>query len=210
MNWNVDEDEFENHNKNTKNNKENNENNKEKCQKCQKLKCYGHQTVKRVEAIYLIGLVLWFVLILLLDVIEPDIIVWIFLFLPPAIYLINLINIQCCSVKVEKEMFKGNFLSFGFLITIILLNWNSPLEGQDKSKFFKLLVVAFILIMVSLVDIWVGIEHQSIIKHLKTVLHTAALSLLALALYLYYKFYQDSCRIHNLNCNNNNNNNKLF
>ena len=113
---------------------------------------------------------------------------------------INLINVECCSLDVEKEMFKGNFLSFGFLITIILLNWKTPLEGQDKSKFFQLLVMAFILIMVSLVDIWVPMKFQSIIKHIKTVLHTAALALLALSLYLYYKFYKDSCRIHNLNC----------
>jgi len=193
MNWQVHEDELENHN---------NVNRHKECDncKCANCKCYQHKTIKYLEAIYLIGLILWFLLIILLDLMQPDIIVWIFLFLPPAVYLINLINLSCCSSDVEREMFKGNLLSFGFLITIILLNWKTPLEGQDKSKFFRLIVIAFILLMVSLVDIWVPIKYQSIVKHIKTILHTASLSLLALALYLYYQFYQTSCKIHNLQC----------
>ncbi len=177
MNWNVNE--FEKINDSNDNNDE--------------CKCYHKQTIKYVQAVYIIGLILWVVGILLLDIYEEDIFVWLFMFLPPVVFLINLINLEECSKEVEREMFKGNFLSFGFLITIILINWNSPLENQDKSKFFQLLVVSFILIMISLLDVWVGIKHQSIIKHIKTVLHTSALAILALALYLYYQFYQKSC-----------------
>lgn len=182
MNWQVDEYEFENHNNDNTCNTD--------------CKCYHKQTIKHVQAVYLIGLFLWFLGVLLLDIYEEDLFIWLFIFLPPIVFLINFINLENCSKELEKQMFKGNFLSFGFLITIILINWNSPLENQDKSKFFQLLVVAFILIMISLVDIWVGGEFQSIIKHIKTVLHTCALSLLATALYLYYQYYQRSC----INC----------
>ena len=179
MNWQVDENEFENHNLKDK--------------KDENCKCYHKQTVKYVQAVYIIALFLWILGVLLLGIYEQDIFIWLFIFLPPVVFLINLINLDSCSEKLEREMFKGNFLSFGFLITIILINWNSPLENQDKSKFFKLLVVAFILLMVSLVDIWVDIKYQSIVKHIKTALHTSALALLAIALYMYYNFYQKSC-----------------
>ena len=119
--------------------------------------------------------------------------VWIFILLPLVVFAINYANLNNITYETENQMFKGNFLSFGFLITVILLNWNSPLGSQDKSKFFRLLVVAFILLMVSLVDVWVDDKSMSVIKHIKTSLHTVSLTLLALALYLYYQFYQDAC-----------------
>ena len=70
MNWNmqVDEEELEDKHEN---------NGKKQCDncKCDNCKCYGRQVIKYIEAIYIIGLVLWFVLIMLLNLIEPDIIV---------------------------------------------------------------------------------------------------------------------------------------
>lgn len=164
---------------------------KHKCRK-EECNCYDKDIVRYIEAIYAIGVILWFVLVFLLQILEPDIIVWIFLFLPPAVFLINILNVCVCSKELEDQMFRGNFVAFGFLIAIILINWKTPIEKHDKSKFFLLLVVAFILIMVSLVDIWVEEKYQSIIKHIKTILNTSAAALLALALYLYYKFYQKS------------------
>ena len=179
MNWQINEDELENYHSDSDDDSN--------------CKCYTKKTVRYVQVVYIIGLILWILGVLLLNIYSEDLFIWLFIFLPPVVFLINLINLESCSKELEREMFKGNFLSFGFLITIILINWNSPLKNQDKSKFFQLLVVAFILIMISLLDVWVSDKFQSIIKHIKTVLHTSALALLATALYLYYQYYQRNC-----------------
>lgn len=151
---------------------------------------YSIKNVSQIEAIYVISVFLWILLIFLLELMEPDIIICLFLIIPVIVYGINMVHVKDFPCNLEEQMFKGNFLSFGFLITIILLNWNSPIESQDKSKFFQLLVVAFILLMISLIDVWVDEERFAMVKHIKTSLNTAAVVLLALALYLYYDYYQ--------------------
>ena len=151
---------------------------------------YSKKNVSLIEAIYVLSVFLWIILIFLLDLMETDIIVCMFLMIPVIVYGINMVHVKDFPCVLEDQMFKGNFLSFGFLITVILLNWNSPLESHDKSKFFQILVVAFILLMISLIDVWVDEERFAIVKHIKTSLNTAAVVLLALALYLYYDYYQ--------------------
>lgn len=153
---------------------------------------YDSTMVTKIRTIYLIAVILWTSLIFLLDLYENDIIVWFFLLLPFLIYGINFFSAEHFSCCMEDHMLQGNFLSFGFLITIILINWNSPLGGSDKTKFFLILVVAFILLMISLIDVWVDDKNLSIVKHIKTSLHTASLSLLALSLYLYYIYQRDT------------------
>ncbi len=165
---------------------------KNKCKNHEECTYYDDKTSRVIQAIYIIAVILWSMLIFILDLLEADIIIWIFLFIPIIVYGINFVNIDSFECESEEDMFQGNFLTFGFLITLILLNWNSPLDSADKFKFFVLLVVAFILLMISLIDVWVDKKSMSIVKHIKTVLHTSALVLLALSLYLYYKFYRRS------------------
>lgn len=145
-----------------------------------------------IEYVYIIAAVAWVVLTIVLDLWRhDDLIVWLILILPLVIFAINYLSLGDFSCKMEEQMFRGNFLSFGFLVAIILINWNSPLGHQDKTEFFKILIVAFILLMLSLVDLWVGEKRMPVVKHIKTSLHTASLTLLALALYLYYTYQRD-------------------
>jgi hypothetical protein len=146
---------------------------------------YNQNLVPRIQSVYLLASIGWVLIILLLKLYEVKIIGWIFLILPLFIYFINYINASNCTSETEDEMFQGNFLSFGFLIAIIILNWNTP-ALSDKSKFFKILVLAFILLMLSLVDLWVSKVHLTIVKHIKSALQTSSLFLLALSLYIYY------------------------
>ena len=152
---------------------------------------YCYDLIQNIEGVYIIASLLWVVIIVALGLWKDDIIVLLILLLPLVVFLINFLSLGEFTCSMEDQMFRGNFLSFGFLVAIILINWNSPLGHHDKTEFFKILIVAFILLMISLVDLWVGEDKMSIVKHTKTTLHTASLTLLALALYLYYTYHRD-------------------
>ena len=155
---------------------------------------YDEETMRWIQIAYLIGVGIWIILVAVLKLYSMDIITWIFIIFPIIIFGINYRNVEKMTYKCEKQMFRGNFISFGFLITIILINWNCPMEASNKNNFFKILVVAFVLLMFSLVDIWVSKENLSIVKNIKTIFHTISLTLLAWALYLYYIYQRDeSC-----------------
>lgn len=152
---------------------------------------YDDELVKYVQAVYIIASFLWVALILFLGLWKEDYIVLLILLIPFVVFIINFISLGEFTCDLEEEMFRGNFLSFGFLVAIILINWNSPLGHHNKTEFFKILIVAFILLMISLIDVWVPSDKMSIVKHVKTTFHTMSLTLLALALYLYYTYHRD-------------------
>jgi len=102
-------------------------------------------------------------------------------------YLIGYSNACNLTFESEDDVLGANYLSFGFLITIILINWNTPLQLEDKNSFLKLLIVAFVLIMLSMIDIWVTRRQLSIVRHIRTSLQTAALVILSMSLYVYYR-----------------------
>ena len=164
--------------------------NKDKCEQiCDRYHC----TVKvNIEYVYIIASILWIGLIIVLGLWQhDDIIVWFILLLPLIVFAINYLSVGDFTCKMDEQMFRGNILSFGFLVAIILINWNTPLGHHDKTEFFKIIIVAFILLMISLVDLWVDEKKMATVKHIKTSLHTASLTLLALALYLYYTYQRD-------------------
>jgi len=164
----------------------------------QKDKCEGYECeIKNsIEYVYIIASIAWIILTIVLGLWKhDDIIVWLILLLPLVVFAINYLSLGDFTCEMEDQMFRGNFLSFGFLVAIILINWNSPMGHHDKTEFFKIIVAAFILLMLSLVDLWVEKKRMPVVKHIKTSLHTASLTLLTVALYLYYTYQRDHCNI---------------
>jgi len=106
-----------------------------------------------------------------------------FLSIPVIVYMINYVGCKEITKDVEQHMFKGNFLSFGYLIVVIFMNWNSSIE---RTKFFKTLVISIILLMLSLVDLWVCESLLILSSSLKSIFQTASLGLLSYSLYMYY------------------------
>ena len=152
---------------------------------------YSYDTIRWIQAIYIIASLLWVILIVVMGLWTEDWIILLILLIPMVVFVINFISLNDFMCSSEDQMFRGNFLSFAFLVAIILINWNTPMGNHDKTEFFKILIVSFILLMISLVDLWVSQENMSVVKHIKTSLTTASLTLLALALYLYYTYHRD-------------------
>lgn len=146
-------------------------------------KTYDSVTTKQIQLIYVIATVIWITLIIVFGWFRTPIIGILLLSIPLVIFAINCYNVKNHTVDLESEMFHGNFLSFAFLITSVLINWK---KVGDKRKIFKILIVSLVIIMLSLVDVWVDRENLILIKHIRTILQTAALFLLAYCLYTYY------------------------
>jgi hypothetical protein len=55
-----------------------------------------------------------------------------------------------------------------------------------KGIIVEAMILAIMLSMISLIDVWVEPKWLSIVKHIKSILQTASLALLIYALYMFY------------------------
>lgn len=155
-------------------------------------KKYNCETVFVIQLLYILAGVLWIALIYWCEIYKTiDMIMCILLIIPILVFAVGFYNACSVTVDIEDFMLGANYLSFGFLITIILINWNTPLQDTNKNSFFKLLVIAFVLIMLSMIDVWVDRTKLSILNHCKSILQTGALVILSIALYSYYRAQRD-------------------
>nr|QBK90674.1 MAG: hypothetical protein LCPAC104_01710 [Pithovirus LCPAC104] len=145
--------------------------------------CYSEDTIDKIQLFYIIAIILWIIMIIFLKI-DIDLIAFLLFTIPIIVYLINFHNVEDCSVEVENEIFKGDFLSFAVFIVLIFMNWNKKSRNVDV---FKLLVIAVIFITLSLIDFWVPKNKIILVKHFRSILNTASLSILAIALYIYYR-----------------------
>lgn len=173
---------------------------KEKCQEClycDKHSKYDKDAIRWLRWLYVIAIVFWLILIIWCKLYVTDLIGWIFLSIPIIIFGINLANLEKCTQETEEHMFDGNFLSFGFLIATILINWDKTI---NKIKLFKIMVIALIMLMFSLIDIWVPKKYMIVEKHFRTILQTLSLFILAYILYQYYLDVYISCSSPDSDC----------
>lgn len=141
-----------------------------------------------IQAVYLLAIFLWVVFILYFEIYkEMDLIILFFLTIPIILFIVSFFSVNILTRDSQDGVLNGNYLTFGFLIVIIMINWNSPnKELINNSNFLKLILIAFILIMLSMLDIWVSEKWLSLIIHIRTILLTAALVILSMSLYVFY------------------------
>jgi len=147
------------------------------------------QTVNRIRQLYLGAAILWTLLIFLLGIPKrADAIVIILIAIPYLIFLLNYCGADKVTPAGDKHVSQSlaTFLSFGFMIVIILINWNDKDQKPDKSPYFKIIVTALLLLMLSLIEIWVPPNQLPLMKYGRSALQTMAVTLLILSFYLYY------------------------
>lgn len=161
-----------------------------------KRKVYGQRKVRSIQSIYIISAVLWLCLILVLRLYRTDLPGYFILAIPIFVFAFGYVNSNGLSADVEEDMFKANYLSIGLLVVLPLLTWfNNDYKGSNEKRreFMTLIIVALVLTMLSLVDVWVPKKWVTLVKHVKSVLQTASLALIIFALYTYYveRVFQD-------------------
>lgn len=146
-------------------------------------KVYNRDIVKKIQIMYIMAAIIWILLIFICGWYKLGMFGTFILLIPLVVYGINFQNVKHHTIDIEGEMFEGNFLSFGYLIIVVFVNWK---QIQYKDKIFGIILIGLILIMLSMVDIWVDKEDFILVKHFRTILQTASLFLLAYALYIFY------------------------
>ncbi len=147
---------------------------------------YNDEKVAQVQLAYIVALVVWILIIACFGLYNTDVIGWIILTIPPVIFFTGYANSCCLTIEVERENFQSNYFAIGLMMILPLLTWvNNDYKG-DKVRFTRILVLAIIVVMLSLLDVWVRKEHLSVSKHVKSALQTIAITLLIFAFYSYY------------------------
>lgn len=157
-----------------------------------KKKSHNEKIVYYIRLVYIAGLVLWFAILHYLKLYKPDGYAILILCIPIVSFIIGFSNASSLTGEIEDELFKSNYLSVGLLLVLPLLTWINKDYKGDKKRFTKILVLAIITTMLSMIDLWLSEEYLSIIKHAKSVLQTFSLVLLIYALYSYYSESEDS------------------
>jgi uncharacterized membrane protein YkgB len=153
---------------------------------------YTEERAVQIELVYIVAIVFWLFIVTWFVLYETDGIGFIILAIPVVIFLTGYINSHVLSEEVEKENFQANYFAIGLLIIIPLLTWMNKEYTGDKRRFTSILVLAIIIVLLSLLDVWVSKEYLSVTKHVKSALQTIALTLFIYALYCYY--------LHNPHC----------
>lgn len=152
-------------------------------------KLFGTRKVRVIKLIYLVGIVLWVVLIWYMKFYKTGKLGYIILIIPLIIYMFGFLNADKITVEVEDSLFSANYLSVGLLIVVPLLSWVDSKEKENKHRHIVIeaMLIAIVLSLLSLVDIWVPPKWLSTVKHIKSILQTAAVTLLVFSLYMFYE-----------------------
>ena len=151
-----------------------------------KYKEYGRTKSIVIQTIYLIAAILWLLLVFYLNLYQVCGYGVLILIIPLVVFGIAYTNSNRLTIETEEDMFKANFLSLGLLIMIPLLSWLSKEYQGERDKFVCVIIIALIMTMLSLIDVWVRKRWISAVKHIKSIFQTLALTLVIYALYIFY------------------------
>lgn len=151
-------------------------------------KCsYDRCQLKRIRKVYLLALVFWVLIIIWLGIFPPsNLIEFVILLIPVAIFLISWKSSNKISKSVESYMFQTNMLVLGLLIALPILTWIYAKSKHNRSLFVKIIITGVIISILTLYDIWVPHKWLPVLKHINSVFETIALTLFIFALYKYF------------------------
>ena len=151
---------------------------------------YKECKIFNIQSLYLLSSVFWLFLIFILLLFRTNWSGWLILLLPIFVYGFGFYNASFITVEVEKTLFSGTYLTIGLLIILALLTWFSnnisKIPFTVYRKYMMIIVISLFFLVLTIIDVWVRPEWVSYLKHLKSILQTAALTLV---LYLLNSFY---------------------
>ena len=142
--------------------------------------------VQQIRFAYVFGLIGWLAIVIMLKLYDTDTVGMILLLIPFLVFLLGYYNANIVTPEVEKEMFTTNYLSVGLIVILPLLVWITDVQSKNKSKFIALLVLAIILTLLSMIDVWVSKREMSVYHHIRSMLQTLSIVIIIYALYIFY------------------------
>jgi len=139
-----------------------------------------------IRFVYIIGILVWILILHFLKLHKMNFFIIAIIAIPFVCFLIGYVNAPKLTGELEDELFRSNYLSVGLLLVIPLLTWINKEYVGDKTRYTKILVLAIITSLLSMIDVWVSDKYLPVLKHAQSVLQTYSIALLVYALYSYY------------------------
>jgi hypothetical protein len=147
---------------------------------------YDYNVKWYIRIVYYIFLFIYIFIIVALKLYYTNIIGYLILSIPLIVFFISYINIENIPVQLEEELYRTNYFALAVLVIVPLLTWINHDYTGEKHLFIDVLVLAIVLIMLALIDIWVERRYISIIYHIRSCLETIGITLLIFAFYQFY------------------------
>lgn len=146
------------------------------------------QDIQVLQMIYIVAIIAWIYLVWTFVLPWTDVLGYLILAIPIFLFLLGYAFASVITEEVEENVFGGNYLAVGLLVILPLLTWvnRDHCTGCSSAHHFtSILVLALILTLASLIDVWLPPQWLFIMRHVHSILVTMALALLMYAFYEY-------------------------
>lgn len=143
-----------------------------------------HLSTKRryvSKIIYIIAVVIWILMLYALQVYRHRAIVgYVILAVPIFVFAMGFLSVGKITKEVRAQMFRADVVSVALLfITAILTSMD-----RDTHYTLHIMLVATVLVLLSLIDIWTGPKTIEFVQVTKSIFQTSAITLLVYVLYI--------------------------
>lgn len=139
-----------------------------------------------IRFVYIMGILIWILVLHFLRLYRMNFFIILILAIPFICFIVGYANAPYLTGEIEDELFRSNYLSVGLLLVVPLLTWLNKEYAGDKTRYTKILVLAIISSLLSMIDVWVSERYLPVLKHAQSVLQTYSIILLVYGLYSYY------------------------
>ena len=137
----------------------------------------------QIQLIYIAFAIIWIILVYLFSLYCKNILISLLALIPLIVFGFNYYWIKDQTKYISNLMFSADFLSIGFLIVTIVINWY---RDVDKGSIFGLVVLTLALFGFSMIDFWLPEENFILLQHSRSALETMAVVILTIAIYIFY------------------------
>jgi hypothetical protein len=140
-----------------------------------------------IGILYFVAVLFWVFLLWILGVKLNNIVVGLITLIPLLVFAISYSNVGKESLTPRQEgwIFRNNYENLVIMIIYPILIWCAS-QVDRKAEFFKLVVTATALTLLSMVDLWTSSHWFIVVKHLRSILQTYSICLVLIALKLFY------------------------
>jgi len=137
---------------------------------------YEAWTVVVLRICYGIMLLVWLVLIVWFKLyrLEASWLLWI----PVGVFLVAMWNAPFLTYEVESEMSKVVYFPMIIVVGLALFSWMSKDYSGNGAIFGTGVLIAMVLVMISLLDVWTERRWVSVYKHGKSMLQTMSITIM--------------------------------
>lgn len=165
--------------------------------------CYEKKQTQLIENIYIFSILFWIVLIIVIGIFPGCSFLELFILLIPIlVFLVCYNSAKFVTTDVENFVTTG-LLSFVLILVVVPILTLVGKRFPNDILFLRLGVLAITFGVLSLLDVWVSVKYISIIKHVRSILRTFAITLVVFILLRYFiaVYEQANCkRSDNLTC----------